>query len=54
MEKLDVQMPVSPRCVQCGEQPTFTTSMLDPRTGLKAHMFECRCGKRSWTSDKAL
>jgi hypothetical protein len=54
MEKLDVQMPVSPRCVKCGEQPNFTTNMLDPRTGLKVHMFECQCGKRSWTSDKAL
>jgi len=46
MEKLDFKMPVSPRCVKCGEQPNFTTSMLDPRTGRKVHMFECRCGKR--------
>jgi hypothetical protein len=54
MEKLDFQTPVSPRCVTCDEQPNFTTSMLDPRTGLKVHMFECGCGKRNWTSDKAL
>jgi hypothetical protein len=53
MEKLDVHLPVSTLCVQCGEQPKLATSMLDPRTGLKVHMFECRCGKRIWTSDKA-
>jgi hypothetical protein len=44
--------PSSPSCVRCDEQPTFTTSMLDPPTGRIFHMFECKCGSRTWVSEK--
>jgi hypothetical protein len=56
MEKFDYSDrsgPTPPRCLKCGEQPSFMTSMLDPPTGRKFHMFECRCGDRSWVSEKA-
>src|ERR1700687_3099545 len=33
MEKQDRQKPTSPRCLKCGEQPQFTTSMPDLRPG---------------------
>jgi hypothetical protein len=36
--------PTSPRCLKCGEQPKFITSMLDPLTGRTFHRFECQCG----------
>jgi hypothetical protein len=52
MEKRDRQKPTSPRCLKCGEQPKFTTSMLDPPTGRTFHMFECQCGNRTWISEK--
>jgi hypothetical protein len=31
---------------------TFSTSMLDPPTGRTFHMFECKCGDRSWVSER--
>jgi hypothetical protein len=46
------QEPFSPSCHRCGEQPRFTTSMLDPPTGRTFHMFECKCGNRTWVSEK--
>jgi hypothetical protein len=48
-----LQEPVSPNCLKCGETPNFTTSMLEPVSGRTFHMFECRCGNKSWTSEKA-
>jgi hypothetical protein len=29
------------------------TSMLDTLTARTFHVFECRCGNRTWTSEKA-
>jgi hypothetical protein len=52
MERLDRQKLTSPPCSKCGEQPKFTTSMLDPPTGRTFHMFDCRCGNRTWISEK--
>jgi hypothetical protein len=52
MEKQERPEPISPRCLRCGEQPTFTASMLDPPTGRTFHMFECKCGGRTWVSEK--
>jgi hypothetical protein len=52
MEKQDRLKPTSPRCSKCGEQPKFTTSMLDPPTGRTFHMFDCQCGDRTWISEK--
>jgi hypothetical protein len=46
--------PQRPRCSTCGEQPKFTTNMLDPRTGRTFHMFDCQCGNRTWISEKAV
>jgi len=52
MEKQARPKPISPRCLKCGEQPKFITSMLDPPTGRTFHMFECQCGNRTWVSEK--
>jgi hypothetical protein len=54
MENQDRPNPTSPRCLKCGEQPKFTTSMPDPPTGRIFHMFECQCGNRTWISEKAV
>jgi hypothetical protein len=51
-EKL-LQKPVSPSCLKCGEQPNFTISMLEPASGRIFHVFECKCGDKSWISEKA-
>jgi hypothetical protein len=53
MEKQDRQKPISPRCLKCGEQPKFITSMLNLSAGRTFHMFECQCGDKTWTSEKA-
>jgi hypothetical protein len=47
-----LQQPVSPSCLKCGEAPNFTT-MLEPVSGRTFHMFECKCGNKSRTSEKA-
>jgi hypothetical protein len=52
MEKQERPEPISPRCLRCGEQPKFISSMLDPPTGRTFHMFECQCGSRTWISEK--
>jgi hypothetical protein len=52
MDQLGQRKPTSPPCTRCGEQPQFTTSMLDPPTGRTFHMFECQCGDRSWVSER--
>ena len=51
-EKL-LQNPESPSCLKCGEQPNFTASMFEPASGRTFHMFECKCGNKSWISEKA-
>jgi hypothetical protein len=33
MEKQDREKPTSPRCLKCGAQPKFITSMLSPSAG---------------------
>jgi hypothetical protein len=53
MEKQDCPKPTSPRCLKCGEQPEFMASMTDPRAGRIFHMFQCQCGDKTWTSEKA-
>jgi hypothetical protein len=40
-----------PRC-KCGAPPRIVRKMMDPRTGMTFHMFECQCGERSWTEAK--
>jgi hypothetical protein len=50
MDKQTPPKPISPRCPKCGEQPTFTVSMLDPPTGRRFLMFECECGNRTWVA----
>jgi hypothetical protein len=37
-----------------GNNPNFTTSMLDSRTGRTFRMFECKCGNKTWTSEARL
>jgi hypothetical protein len=36
-------------CSQCGAQPKLTGVMLDSVGGRMVSMFECECGKQSWT-----
>jgi hypothetical protein len=52
MEKQDRPKPAAPRCLKCGEQSQFITSMLDPPTGRTFHMFECQCGNRTWIAER--
>jgi hypothetical protein len=52
MEAQSRPPPISPRCLKCGEQPKFTSSMLDTLTARTFHMFECKCGSQTWTSEK--
>ena len=39
-------------CPRCGNHPTFASSLLDPPTGRTFHMFECKCGNRTWVAEK--
>ena len=39
------------RCPKCGEQSDLRRTILDTRTGQTFHMYLCRCGRLSWTSD---
>jgi hypothetical protein len=48
---MEKDRPKPPRCIKCGEQPMFITSMLEPAKGRVFLMFECKCGTRSWTSE---
>jgi hypothetical protein len=50
---MEKQQPTSPRCLECGEQPKLTTSMMDPSKGRVLHVFDCNCGNKTWTSEKA-
>src|ERR1700674_1399880 len=45
------RQPTSPRCLTCGEQPKFITSMLNPSSRRTFRMFECQCGNKTWSSD---
>jgi hypothetical protein len=40
------------RC-SCGAQPRFKHKMMDSRHALIIRVFECDCGERIWTEDKA-
>jgi hypothetical protein len=53
MEKPDRPKPISPRCLKCGGQPKFITSMLSPSAGRTFQMFECQCGNKTWASEPA-
>ena len=35
-------------CRNCGEKLKLIRTMVNPRTGWIVHMFECRCGQRTW------
>ena len=52
MDKPSGTAPVSPKCFKCGEQPRFTSSMLEATNGRTYHLFECVCGDKSWISEK--
>jgi hypothetical protein len=42
------QQPVFDRCKECGKQPRFVTSILDPLTGRTFQMIKCQCGEKTW------
>ena len=48
MEQRDAQQS---RCPKCGQRNRPVRSILDTRTGRTHHMYECRCGNQSWSSD---
>jgi len=52
VQKPDPREPKAWRCPKCDAQPAPRT-MLDPQTGRIFHMFECACGRRTWTSEPA-
>jgi hypothetical protein len=35
-------------CRACGAKLTLVRTMVDTDTGYVIHMFECRCGERTW------
>ena len=35
-------------CRSCGERLKLIRTMVNSRTGSILHMFECRCGERTW------
>jgi transposase len=35
-------------CHSCGEKLKLVRTMVSSRTGSIIHMFECRCGQRTW------
>ena len=35
-------------CRSCGERLKLVRTMVNSRTGSIVHMFECRCGERTW------
>ena len=35
-------------CSTCGKQLALIRTIVNPRTGCIVHMFECRCGQRTW------
>lgn len=39
------------RC-RCGAQPKLIRKIMDSRNGMTVRIFECQCGRRSWTEDK--
>ena len=47
-ERASLRLIGTGRCTQCGRQPKFVTSMLDPKTGRRAHLIRCECGDISW------
>jgi hypothetical protein len=37
---------------RCGAQPKLMRKIMDSRNGMTIRIFECQCGRRSWTEDK--
>lgn len=35
-------------CRSCGERLKLVRTMVSPSTGCIVHMFECKCGQRTW------
>jgi hypothetical protein len=35
-------------CSTCGKRLALIRTIVNPRTGCIVHMFECRCGQRTW------
>ena len=35
-------------CKSCGERLKLVRTMVSPSTGCIVHMFECKCGQRTW------
>jgi len=42
----------SPRCIKCGDGAKFITSIVHSKRRM-FHLFECKCGYKSWTSERA-
>jgi transposase len=38
----------SKTCRSCGEKLKLIRTMVNSQTGSVIHMFECRCGERTW------
>jgi hypothetical protein len=53
MENPAWKIPPSPHCIKCGELTKFITRILDTAAGMAVHMYECRCGNKSWIEEKA-
>ena len=52
LHRMDDSLP-HPPCPRCSEAPRFIASTLEAHAGRRYYMFECRCGERLWTSEKA-
>jgi hypothetical protein len=40
-------------CSHCGEKPKLLHKILNPQNGRTTRMFECGCGEKTWSEDKA-
>jgi hypothetical protein len=43
------QLPDARLCPSCDAIPRFVRQILNPQTGKSVRMFECKCGKNSWS-----
>ena len=41
-----------PRCIKCGGGAKFITNVVHSKARM-FHLFECKCGYKSWTSEPA-
>ena len=44
----DFKSETSKVCRFCGEKLKLVRTMVNYRTGCIVHMFECKCGQRTW------